>query len=767
MAKLIKREDGKVTFTDDFICDLSQIKDDLKRKFLENMHVVEGSVSMPPLIVTVAATHAGIITRNGGFYRPDTMKKHLPSFVEDGYPKPVLLHHDERSDPVGRVRRATYQDLSYKYSEPIREFKSRYGGTVFMDGSEVDTDKSFDQIKWVMKNLVPMKDYVGLGYGELDLHITDPDTATKILDERYLTVSVGFTSSRVYCSICKSDLASEERCEHELGKTYDGYPMAIVPDNFNYEELSYINSPADKFAQNISVRQTSGAPDEPQKILYSKENAADFITIPILTSIKDQVVYRLDTYRDVDPELAKEVLAVTKPTKKEATQEQDQKQKEKVELEVTKDSSEEDVLTDDLPAADETKDTTETEEKVEDITETDKSKEKTEDQVTDTEDSTEDETQETEDETFEEWDYETVVIPELEKLTEETGDPIFTDAKLSAEQRKKLGSKTFCGPGRSFPVNDCAHYTAALRLLSRYKGEGSKSRIRACIMRRGKSLGCGKKSDAFEPVTIVIKQADEKELEVTFTNVEDLRNLVTKTLDKGTVENNRDEILKAAKIFGFGDDALDEEKGLFERIAQAEDEGNGQLDENAVDAIVQGLMNLPDPDRRTELANKLIDALVEHGILEDIYEDYSRAVQELDEANNKIASLMTANRDFYASRQESLARLVCSLRAALNKPGFEDIANSKDIDEKVKELKIRSVDSLNDALEDLLVEVSKGIKPTAETEARIEDATKTDESETKETTHKVKDDASLFKGLTDSQIRLAQRLRAYYKQGRE
>jgi hypothetical protein len=35
-----------------------------------------------------------------------------------------------------------------------------------------------------------------------------------------------------------------------------------------------------------------------------------------------------------------------------------------------------------------------------------------------------------------------------------------------------------------------SHYTAALRLLSKYKGPGSKSSIRACIMRRGKKLGC-------------------------------------------------------------------------------------------------------------------------------------------------------------------------------------------------------------------------------------------------------------------------------------
>lgn len=47
-------------------------------------------------------------------------------------------------------------------------------------------------------------------------------------------------------------------------------------------------------------------------------------------------------------------------------------------------------------------------------------------------------------------------------------------------------------PGRSFPVNDCAHYTAALRLLGRSKySDSTKKKIRACINRRGKKLGCG------------------------------------------------------------------------------------------------------------------------------------------------------------------------------------------------------------------------------------------------------------------------------------
>jgi len=69
------------------------------------------------------------------------------------------------------------------------------------------------------------------------------------------------------------------------------------------------------------------------------------------------------------------------------------------------------------------------------------------------------------------------------------------DAKLSGEARKKLKGSTFCGPGRSFPVPDCAHVTAARRLIGRAKvGASTKARILSCVSRKAKSLGCGGKS---------------------------------------------------------------------------------------------------------------------------------------------------------------------------------------------------------------------------------------------------------------------------------
>ena len=76
-----------------------------------------------------------------------------------------------------------------------------------------------------------------------------------------------------------------------------------------------------------------------------------------------------------------------------------------------------------------------------------------------------------------------------------TEEPAVLDAKLSTEQRTRLASSTFCGPNRSFPVPDCAHVTAACRLINRAKvSNATKAKILASVDRKTKALGCGSTS---------------------------------------------------------------------------------------------------------------------------------------------------------------------------------------------------------------------------------------------------------------------------------
>jgi len=70
-------------------------------------------------------------------------------------------------------------------------------------------------------------------------------------------------------------------------------------------------------------------------------------------------------------------------------------------------------------------------------------------------------------------------------------------AKLTTKTRKALPGKVFCGPGRSFPTQDCAHVRAAKVYLKRsHFSPSTQAKIAACINRRHKSLGCGGKTPA-------------------------------------------------------------------------------------------------------------------------------------------------------------------------------------------------------------------------------------------------------------------------------
>ena len=103
-----------------------------------------------------------------------------------------------------------------------------------------------------------------------------------------------------------------------------------------------------------------------------------------------------------------------------------------------------------------------------------------------------------EDLSFNESDGATVFAVKVDLKEEET----VKEAVLSTQARKNLLKKSpsvFCGPvnpktGKpSFPVENKAHYEAALRLLKRWTGGGNKARIKACILSKGRKNGWASK----------------------------------------------------------------------------------------------------------------------------------------------------------------------------------------------------------------------------------------------------------------------------------
>jgi hypothetical protein len=498
------------------------------------------------LLVKVEATHSGIINGNQRFYRPDRMQDSVYRWTEPGKPlKPVLVEHEKEGQVIGRVHTARYIDLSYLYRDSIPEI----GNMLFYADATTKRLDLFRSINMVLDKLQPLDDYKGLGYIELGMKITNPDGIRKVLAGEYLTVSVGFQTDQAICSACHTDWATDDRCEHKLGEMVDGKKMFLIAGNFFYKECSFVNFPADPFAQVISKELLKdslqnkmffmGLRQERQaKVLAACEmtDSLDLgkmyesdIQVADPTDIKEnEMLVELQSYLD---EMNKAPLtkehAVEISDKIKALEPKEEAEKEMVrrvkttlkshiqkhglstvaDKKITKEQVEAKIealiptLQDMTPEArdhylariaEEAKefelevpqiDTTTLQPyqdwKVEDLPEDERSffadPEALYEQM------------------FTKADSEDAIKAEDAEYGE-----VLVDAKLSTEKRKSLKGSAFCGPGRSFPVPDCAHVTAARRLIGRAKvGSATKSKILSCVSRKASAMGCeSKKKDA-------------------------------------------------------------------------------------------------------------------------------------------------------------------------------------------------------------------------------------------------------------------------------
>jgi hypothetical protein len=212
-----------------------------------------------PLVVKIAATHSGLITRNNGFYLPDKMRKGSASFTSQ-YNKPIQIHHDDEADPVGRVVRAEYVDssgtLAEKVVNKIKNFVAPQNSFQdFIDG-KMPFIQSVNYICDFLNkkdSLLDDPDYQGLGYIKLTAQISDQEAAQKILDGRYLTGSVGLTTDAAVCSVCKLDWTDEGPCDHRPGKLVDGAKSFLILGNLTYDEYSFVNTPADRHSRILEI----------------------------------------------------------------------------------------------------------------------------------------------------------------------------------------------------------------------------------------------------------------------------------------------------------------------------------------------------------------------------------------------------------------------------------------------------------------------------------------------------------------------------------
>lgn len=419
-----------------------------------------------PLRIRIAATHAGKVTRNNGFYLPHKMKDGASSFIAQ-YPKPIQVHHNDDVDPIGRVVAAAYIDTSNNFRTAIKNKTLKdYVKPIdlklldsFIDGKKSPTSLVDIAITHFIRDskLVDDPNYEGLGYIELLADITDPEAVQKVLDGRYLTGSTGASTNRAVCSVCKQDWASEGKCDHTPGRMYDEMKCVLIAGDLTYDEYSFVNRPADRHSRVIEVN-INGIQDfvtiEQQSDIIVLDSAEEGNKMTFkdayevissdekfkgVEDLADKVKQLVDSHTDLTKENAVSLmdeLLNPKPAEEPAVVITDETSVDPIQ--VFFGDSYNDVVGDDTWGK-----------KYAEMLKT----------------------------------YcDSVPETEREVVTKE-----ILDAKLTAEQRKGMSSSTFCGPDRSYPVPDCNHAKSAMAYAKKYNESSS---VMSCIRRKAARLGC-------------------------------------------------------------------------------------------------------------------------------------------------------------------------------------------------------------------------------------------------------------------------------------
>jgi hypothetical protein len=377
------------------------------------------------------------------------MREGVNSLLEN-YGKPILTHHNSHDDPVGRVVAAKYIDTSMNFA------RDSAVDAVIKDLCKPDLPfvQSLNLIdKLSESDLLRDPAYPGLGHILITAEVTNPDAIQKILDKRYLTVSIGAATDRAICSVCKQDWVEEGPCEHKPGKLYDDVLAYIIAGKLLYDEVSFVNVPADALARVVLVHngtmQDSILVEESQQTC--NVNANFYFTDSNIGGTSMSKVQ--DAWGKVS-----ELVAL-----------EDSKKEDKLKA-----------LTDFLEEYKEDEDACvqEAKDKLAELESVEPPVEPVEPVQDDAGDDDADEPTEADKH------YEDMIAfgYELSLFDED-----FEDAKLSAKQRKKLAKSTFCKAGRKYPVNDCGHAKSAMAYAKKHNEASS---VMACIRRKAKALGC-------------------------------------------------------------------------------------------------------------------------------------------------------------------------------------------------------------------------------------------------------------------------------------
>ena len=224
------------------------------------------------IVVTIDATHSGIVNGNYFMYLPDGMKMGEESFtkpynkpVTDGHPK---FYENEKETPViGRIIGAKYES---------------YGLNDTMDRLNPKSENIVDAVQETYRMQLKDKSFKGLGHMQVQAEITDPESIKQVVDKRKLTVSIGAYLDNARCSVCGSKWG---QCEHEIGGSYDGLSAFRVGGRMKFDHLAFVKTPADENAMVSSVEITDNNDGSFNIMVYDEVQIMEFTEVKTLKEV--------------------------------------------------------------------------------------------------------------------------------------------------------------------------------------------------------------------------------------------------------------------------------------------------------------------------------------------------------------------------------------------------------------------------------------------------------------------------------------------------
>lgn len=314
---------------------------------------------------------------------------------------------------------------------------------------------------------------------------------------------------------------------------------------------------------------------------------------------------------------------------------------------------------------------------------------------------------------------------ELYHLGEDDPDLAAKDeAALTAKQRDALPASAFCGPDRSFPAQDKSHVSQGLRMLSRYKGPGDKSKIEACLKAKGKKLGMtfGKEYAA---------QMIDKEHAVTLNlfplpeNAEEMNAVLPTVESMPFTDDEKNQILgnirRVAKEF-LSDEDLRATFGEIEEVVEAlaleiTSENYGLLYSAAqfaaptreVPPVDESVEEPPATDTEEPPVTEQEPAVEEGATSQETPVDEATPSAEppaapKDTVVEQVDVVQPQNTELAEQYRSALVEMVALTKHLLRKPD----TRGKGFDEIAKAISGRSLDSLRDTYTDLRQELLAG-----------------------------------------------------------